>query len=150
MVHDEPADTPHQDRRPHRAACPLDHVPARRGGCPPTALSTHPRRHPWPPAFGGTDMTKNLDRITHNKPSAAAPTGAARAEHAEIDTCTAATSASSGHDRLGMAPSLRRDGSVRTGQGCSAPSEPVASGEPRATWGMSACRSTLCSIGLQK
>jgi hypothetical protein len=61
-------------------------------------------------------MTRHLDRVTHNKPSAAAQAGAARAEHAEIDTSTAATSACSGHDRLGMTLVTQRwSGTRRTG-----------------------------------
>jgi multiple antibiotic resistance protein len=93
-------------------------------------------------------MIRKLDRTTHNQPDAGAPNAPAWAEYVAIGRWMAMISGSGLSNRDEIAPSSPCEGQQHVRQACHAPSEPVASAQPRATWGMSVVVALLFGAGL--
>ena len=93
-------------------------------------------------------MTRKLDRNTHNQPDAEAPNAPASAEYVAIGRWMAMISGSGLSNRDEIAPSSPWEGKQHVRQACHAPSEPIASAQPRATWGMSVVIALLFGAGL--
>jgi len=83
-------------------------------------------------------MIIKLDQTTHNQPDAEAPNAPAWAEvrgDRQVDGTMISGSGLSNRDEIAPSSPCERQQHVR--RACHAPSEPVASAQPRATWGMS-------------
>ena len=93
-------------------------------------------------------MIRKLDRTTHNQPDAEAPNAPAWAEYVAIGRWMAMISGSGLSNRDEIAPSSPCEGQQHVRQACHAPSEPIASAQPRATWGMSVVIALSFGAGL--
>jgi len=94
-------------------------------------------------------MIRKLDQTTHNQPDAEAPNAPAWAEYVAIDRQGMAMISGSGLSNIDeIAPSSPWEGQQHVRPACHAPSEPVASAQPRVTWGMSVVIALLFGAGL--